>query len=145
MQALCKSAPQEFLMLTPLANTYSQSDFIWTNIYVIIPSPVHIAEGKQTRAATKPQGPKNLSFLIGCLLSILWAHLAMHCTVARGVRRIPEGCLQWSQRGSAHVVSMYVWCHEMAHCITTSSSSVLAMWTRMMQASVGLDSSFIPQ
>ena len=50
-------------MLTPLADTYSPSELkngwqIWTTIYVIILSRVHIDQGKQTRAATKSQEPE---------------------------------------------------------------------------------------
>ena len=58
----------------------------------------------------------------------------MHCTVALGMKRIPGGCPQWSQRGSAH--AMYVWSHEVANGVATLSSCVLAMWTRRMQTLV---------
>ena len=68
-QALCKSslppraALQEFLMQyrrTPLADTYSPSELlngrqIRTKIDVLLPSPAHLAQGKQARAATKSQ------------------------------------------------------------------------------------------
>ena len=68
-QALSKSslppraALQEFLMQyrrTPLADTYSPSELlngrqIRAKIDVLIPSPAHIAQGKQARAATKSQ------------------------------------------------------------------------------------------
>ena len=68
-QALCKSslppraALQEFLMQyrrTPLADTYFPSELlngrqIRTKIDVLLPSPAHIAQGKQARSATRSQ------------------------------------------------------------------------------------------
>ena len=56
-----RAALQEFLMQyrrTPLADTYSPSELlngrqIRTKIDVLLPSPAHLAQGKQVRAATK--------------------------------------------------------------------------------------------
>eukprot|EP00731_Ephydatia_muelleri_P034369 Em0057g1a len=104
-QALSKSslppraALQEFLMQyrrTPLADTYSPSELLngrqmRTKIDVLLPSPPHIAQGKQAREATKSQ-EQELATRVTPIYSVGSPCYALYCGPRRDKdpRWVPE-------------------------------------------------------
>ena len=81
---------------TPLAEDYSPSELlngrqIRARIDTLVPSPAHMAQGRQAREATKSQAQEDLERVTSTAL----VHLVMPFTVALDKGRIRDGYQQW--------------------------------------------------
>eukprot|EP00731_Ephydatia_muelleri_P019387 Em0012g212a len=118
-----KAALQEFLMQyrrTPLAEGYSPSEIlngrqIRSKIDILLPSPAHIAQGKQAKSATKSQLSERHQHVEKVTQTFKIGSPVMPYTVVQGGRRSQDGSLLLSQRSLALVHSMFVYFLKESH------------------------------